>query len=75
VTAYALIDGPKLPRLLVADLLEVSAQTIDYHVDQTRARMDVHHDYRAYVETVTEEMTERFRMLGTVRIRTLGAGN
>jgi len=39
VAAYALLEGPRLPRDLLADLLEVSGPTINHYADATKSRM------------------------------------
>jgi hypothetical protein len=59
VAAYALLEGPRLPRNRLADLLEVSGPTINHYADATKSRMVDHWGLRLYVEEVTTKMAER----------------
>jgi hypothetical protein len=63
VAAYALLEGPKLPRDLVAILLEVSGPTINHYATATKPRMLEHRGFELYVEGVTADMKARFALL------------
>jgi hypothetical protein len=63
VAAYALLEGPRLPRGLVAAILEVSPTTVNHYADATRSRMHAHWGFRDYVQKAVAKMTDRFALL------------
>lgn len=66
VAAYALLEGPRLPRAQVAELLEISPTAISHYVERTRVRMGEHWSFRLYVEDLVIRMKNRFYLLGEI---------